>query len=255
MTSLEILNKNMPEGITLTGDLLEAVLKSLQEVATARLINEDYTHIAICLDRSGSMDTIATDIIGGFNAFIKAQKALPGKATVSLIQFDNIYETVHSFVDIKEIPELTSDTFVPRHSTALNDSFYQLIEETETAINSMLVERPGRVLFISLTDGAENASTKHSTQELKAKIDSLKDKNGWVFSFIGAEQDSFAESQARGMNAKDTMNFQKSSWGVKGMYDKLNQAAGLYRSASMDSASQAFNLSDEGENPDFKFQQ
>ena len=39
----------------------------------------DYTHIAIILDRTGSMESIRDDIIGGFNAFLDEQKQLPGK--------------------------------------------------------------------------------------------------------------------------------------------------------------------------------
>ena len=34
--------------------------------------------IVCIIDRSGSMESIRTDAIGGFNAFLKAQKELPG---------------------------------------------------------------------------------------------------------------------------------------------------------------------------------
>lgn len=32
------------------------------------------THITVILDRSGSMQSIKSDIIGGFNTFLKQQK-------------------------------------------------------------------------------------------------------------------------------------------------------------------------------------
>lgn len=35
-------------------------------------MNKDSTHIAVILDRTGSMETIRDDTIGGFNAFLAA---------------------------------------------------------------------------------------------------------------------------------------------------------------------------------------
>ena len=63
---------------------------------------EDLTHIAIILDRTGSMEDIREDTIGGFNTFLKEQQALPDEATLSLIQFDsqNPYEVIHHFEKI-----------------------------------------------------------------------------------------------------------------------------------------------------------
>jgi hypothetical protein len=49
----------------------------------------DYTHITVILDRTGSMESIRDDIIGGFNAFLEEQQKLPGKATMTLVQFDS----------------------------------------------------------------------------------------------------------------------------------------------------------------------
>jgi len=50
-----------------------------------------YTHIAIVLDSSGSMARIFSDTIGGFNTFIDTQKATPGEATFTHIQFSSSY--------------------------------------------------------------------------------------------------------------------------------------------------------------------
>ena len=44
-------------------------------------MKNDKTHISILLDRSGSMEAIRDDVIGGYNAFLAAQQQLPGKAT------------------------------------------------------------------------------------------------------------------------------------------------------------------------------
>ena len=76
----------------------------------------DYTHMAVILDRTGSMESIRDDTIGGFNAFLSEQKLQPNKATLTLVQFDSQdpYEIIHQVKTIKEVPELTKDTYVPR---------------------------------------------------------------------------------------------------------------------------------------------
>ncbi len=51
-------------------------------------MKQDYTHITVILDRSGSMESIRDDTTGGFNAFLEEQKAEPGQATLTLVQFD-----------------------------------------------------------------------------------------------------------------------------------------------------------------------
>ena len=56
---------------------------------------EDLTHITIVMDRSGSMHAVQDDAIGGFNAFVEQQCTLPGRATLTLIQFDDRYEEVY----------------------------------------------------------------------------------------------------------------------------------------------------------------
>ncbi|SVD27610.1 uncharacterized protein METZ01_LOCUS380464, partial [marine metagenome] len=94
---------------------------------------EDLTHIAIILDRTGSMEEIREDTIGGFNAFLKEQQALPDEATLSLIQFDSQdpYEVIHHFEKIKDIPKLSPETYVPRASTPLLDAIGRGINDLE----------------------------------------------------------------------------------------------------------------------------
>ena len=53
------------------------------------MTNPSYTHITVILDSSGSMHSILNDTIGGFNAFLKGQKAAPGKATLTQVHFSS----------------------------------------------------------------------------------------------------------------------------------------------------------------------
>ena len=104
-------------------------------------MKSDLTDITMVLDRSGSMCSIASDTIGGVNQFIDDQKKLPGDATFTLWQFDDVHETIHSAVPIRDVPALTS--FVPRGCTALLDAMGLAIKATgERLKNTPESERP-----------------------------------------------------------------------------------------------------------------
>ena len=66
------------------------------------------------IDRSGSMEMIKDDAIGGFNNFLKEQKRIPGEAGVTLVMFDHEYEVPYRNVDLRKVEPLTERTYVPR---------------------------------------------------------------------------------------------------------------------------------------------
>jgi len=189
----------------------------------------NYTHIAILLDRSGSMKKIKNDVIGGYNSLISEQKKEPGELTISLVQFDSHYEPVYEKVNVQEVKELTEDIYIPRSMTALNDSMARLIAETSSMIKGLSEEdKPERVLFVCMTDGEENASREYSTTALKQLIETQEGKN-WEFLYIGANQDSFKESESRGM--KHSMNFAATAEGTGVMYKAASLKMSKYRSS------------------------
>ncbi|MEK9797450.1 MAG: hypothetical protein VW713_12005, partial [Alphaproteobacteria bacterium] len=87
------------------------------------------TEIIVITDRSGSMASIAKDVIGGYNTFLKEQQAQPGEARITYTQFDDKYEVVSAGVPVKDAKELTNQTFVPRGSTALYDAIGRTLNE------------------------------------------------------------------------------------------------------------------------------
>lgn len=65
------------------------------------------TEIVVILDRSGSMSDIQKDMEGGFNSFVQEQKKLAEECTVTLVQFDTVYEVVYSNLPLSEVPVLS----------------------------------------------------------------------------------------------------------------------------------------------------
>lgn len=198
-------------------------------------MERDYTHISMLLDRSGSMDIIKDFIIEGFNNFIKDQVQQPGKLTVSLVQFDTDYDVLFDFVPGLDIPLLNNRLYTPRGSTALNDSWVRLIQETGITLAGYPEHRrPEKVLCICLSDGQENASVKYRGYEgshfIKKLVEQQEKNYNWKFIYIGADQDSRHEASLRGV--KNYMNFQKNAQSVGSTYSTLSTETIAYRSGA-----------------------
>jgi hypothetical protein len=147
-----------------------------------------YTHIAVVLDRSGSMQDVKTDTIGGFNSFLEDQKNLPGDATLTLIGFDDHYETWRDFVALKDVQALDDATFVPRGMTALLDAIGRTITETGAHLEQLPEnDRPEKVVMAIMTDGLENHSLKFNAHQIGELITHQRDVYKWQFLFNRGE--------------------------------------------------------------------
>lgn len=69
-----------------------------------------FTEIACFIDNSGSMGPLRQDAIGGFNTFLEGQKALSGRANLTLVLFGTEYMVVHDGVPIADAQPLTEST-------------------------------------------------------------------------------------------------------------------------------------------------
>ncbi|MDP6418779.1 MAG: vWA domain-containing protein [Candidatus Krumholzibacteria bacterium] len=163
-------------------------------------MKKNKTHVSIVLDRTGSMEPLRDDTIGGFNAFLNKQKKENGEATLSLIQFDSQdpFEIVHDFLAIKEVPELTRETFVPRAATPLLDAIGRSILDLERQLRlAKEQDRPSKVVVAVITDGQENASQEYSKDQIRKMIDE-KSADDWQFVFLSSDLDSYDESLSYG---------------------------------------------------------
>ena len=201
--------------------------------------NNDYTHIMCVLDRSGSMDSIKNDMIGGFNTFLADQKKVKGKATIDLIQFDDHYDILLEMKDLSEATDLTDKTYVPRGCTALLDAIGRTIRRNEESINK-LTDKPGKVICLILTDGEENASTEYDNAAIKKLITEKTDKEKWTFVYIGANQDSFAVGQKFGIKSGNVANFVSTGVGTRSAMNGLSQTMSSYRCSASASTEDYF---------------
>ncbi len=169
------------------------------------MTDKKLTHIYVLLDRSGSMQSIKSDTEGGFAALIDEQRGAIGRCQVTLAQFDDEYDIVYSGVDVKDVPALDLQ---PRGMTALLDAMGRLISTTGGKLLALPEdERPGSVMVVIMTDGLENASREFTGPAVKAMVKEQTDSYGWVFTYLGANQDAIAVGEALGVHADRAMTY------------------------------------------------
>lgn len=185
------------------------------------------TEILVITDRSGSMSSIAPDVIGGFNRFLKDQKAQPGEALITYTQFDTNYEVVYTARPISEAPDLNHSTFVPRGGTALFDAIGRTLnQQGERIAREKWAEL---VVVCIITDGEENSSREFTRERIQEMVKHAE-ANGWQFLFLAANQDAFTAAQSFGSTAKYAGNFQTNSAGVAMAYTATSATLSAMRS-------------------------
>ena len=195
---------------------------------------KNYTHITVVLDRTGSMESIRDDTIGGFNAFLQKQRAEPGKATLTLVQFDSQdpYEVVHRFRPVDLVPELTRETYVPRASTPLLDAMGRAINDLEKSLAELDKKvRPAKVVVAVVTDGQENASREFTKAQVEKMIKEKTDQEGWQFVFLSADLAAIGDALQVGIGANATLLHVKDAQGTAMAWDALAVRTAEYRAA------------------------
>ena len=102
-------------------------------------MKKDLTELVFILDRSGSMQGLEGDTIGGFNSMLEKQKKQPGEAFVSTVLFDSQTEVIHDRVRLDKVRPLTDKEYYVRGCTALLDAVGGLSITSATSTNT-----PGR---------------------------------------------------------------------------------------------------------------
>jgi hypothetical protein len=187
------------------------------------------TAIAMVLDRSGSMESIAADTIGGVNTFLTEQKRVPDPATFTLAQFDNVYEVVFEG-PVAAMPLLTPATFVPRGSTALLDAIGRTIDTLGGKLATMLeADRPGKVIVVIVTDGHENASQTFTRAQVDQMITHQRDVYKWEFVYLGANQDAIDVAGQIGIPMSHAVTYTANAAGTRNVLRSVSSKVADYR--------------------------
>ena len=197
-------------------------------------MKNNITELVFILDRSGSMGGLESDTIGGFNSLIEKQRKEDGACFVTTVLFDHEQITLHDRVPLNDVPKMTEEDYTVRGCTALIDaigSSVRHIEEIHRYIRKEDV--PEHTMFVIITDGLENASTRFSSDEVKRMIEQKKEM-GWEFLFIGANIDAVQTARSYGIAPDRAVDYRADSKGTSVVFNAVCRAVGgMRRSAPM----------------------
>ncbi len=178
-------------------------------------MNKTQVFNVIILDKSGSMESIREAAINGFNETLngikKAQKKFADTQEhyVSLLTFcDCEKKYVFDKVSVAEARPLTMEDYEPCCCTPL----YDAMGFTLTSMRNYVHQLPDAVVVVTIiTDGLENASKEYTGLAVKKLVEALK-REGWTFTYMGANQDSV--EVAFNLSIRNARNFDYSAEGT-----------------------------------------
>lgn len=187
------------------------------------MTNPNLAYVALVIDRSGSMQGMRSVVVDGVNKFLAAQRKLAGECRVTVVFFGDSVDPVLTDAPLAEVRDIGLADYRPCGGTPLYDAMCQTIDYLGARL-ALLPEphRPGLVTVLTVTDGEENTS-KCTSQDVAWRIKEQRDRYGWVFQFIGADQAAILEAIRWGISPANAAQYDASS--------SLSNAS-VFRSAS-----------------------
>ena len=196
-------------------------------------MKKNLTEMVFILDKSGSMQGLESDTIGGFNSMIDRQKKQDGEALVSTVLFSDNSKVIHDRVDIRKIEPLTDRQYYVEGCTALIDAIGGAIHHIGNVHKYAREEDvPEHTIFVITTDGMENASHKYSSDQVKAMVKRQKEKYGWEFLFLGANIDAVETAAHFGIMEDRAVTFHNDARGQQLNYEVVSKTMSAFRACS-----------------------
>ena len=179
--------------------------------------------IGIVLDRSGSMQSIRTEVIEGFNRLLAQQKEIRQAASLALVLFNDRVTLLYDAVPIADVPALSAESYLPEGGTALNDAIGLMAQA--------LGKRASRLtptLIIAITDGNENSSREFSEAHVRQIVRYRQVNHDWEFLFLGP-QSGHHYARMLGIPEDHIIGFDADSTGITQIMDRLGTTLEAYR--------------------------
>ena len=194
--------------------------KNRKSETTQRVFN------LIILDESGSMTAIAKQAVSGLNETFQtirnAQKEHQKQQYfISFVTFNSGW--IRKVMDMQPVDvtkNMVWNDFRPDNCTPLFDAMGQSLNELKR-----YVEKEDVVLVTIITDDMENASQEYSGRDIKKLVADLKEK-GWVFAYIGTNQDVDAVADDLGIRSR--MRYEYSDEGTRGMFEEERRSRRVF---------------------------
>ncbi len=194
-------------------------------------------NVHVVIDRSGSMQSIRDDAIGGFNSFLNDTRATHQRWWVWLFDTRGI-DLLQENVPASKVRELDEATYVPRASTPLYDAVGMALARAREA------RKTKRNILMVLTDGKENSSREWSSRDVKKELTRLSKEENWQVIFVATGAEAWAETDAFDMGA--VIKNRRSGRSLRGAYGSAAAVSADYAEAGA-ARSALFEIGDDGE--------
>jgi Mg-chelatase subunit ChlD len=182
------------------------------------------TEIICIIDKSGSMGSLKSDTLGGYNSFIESQQKLDCKSKITTILFNSSTQILNDGVDIQECELLNNSNYITQGGTALLDAIGDAIDNmNKRLVKTPKADRPSKIVCVIITDGEENQSRQYTKDKINCMIEFQRELLDWEFLFLGANQDAIQAGSNLGIRTDRSVTFSANSRGVDSVYENLSK--------------------------------
>lgn len=202
-------------------------------------MNNNLTDVTFLVDRSGSMADIKEKVESTMKEILQSQQNGPGECRLTVYQFNtgNLFQenkcVLDKTVDGVKIEDVKSITINPTGGTPLIDALCKTIDETGSRFARLREEeRPGKVVFVIVTDGEENSSRQFGWKDSQDRVKRQSETYNWLFMYVGCNQDALKEGENLGLKRSSSMTYKTSDVGMKGLSASVGSKLGTIRGMS-----------------------
>ena len=221
--------------------LLLYCLTTLKEFT---MLKNKKTYYQLILDKSGSMHDCVNTTINGFNEQMQMIRSLKKKHpkqefVVSLTTFNQEVHFDINQEDPDTIKELTSNnnfhdykkdenliSYLPNGMTALYDAIGMSVNNILKLANDEINNDQATVVVVIITDGHENASVKHSYDQIQSMIKELELSDNWTFSYLSNTPDAVDYAMRMNIKRENAIKYSKNT--MKEDYDDIKLSMESY---------------------------
>lgn len=178
-------------------------------------------HLALVVDRSGSMEFLVNEVISNVNAVLDS---LQPSDRVSILFFEDPYGVVRFVEDqpADKIRRLEHRDYFPLGGTPLYDAvgvaISDVVAPTLGAGNSLR-----RGIVVVLSDGEENSSTMYSLSDARQAVSTARSK-GIDIRFYGMGPAATGEASALGIPISNTIQVSQTASGLDEAFDDVQRS-------------------------------
>ncbi|CAG9427035.1 vWA domain-containing protein [Providencia alcalifaciens] len=185
--------------------------------------------LVFILDKSGSMSGFESDTVGGYNSVLTENRNKAGKTFITTVLFNNKTSLLHNREPIDKVKNLTLDDYSVDGNTALLDAIGDTMVKMR---ENRKITKNNNVLFVIITDGEENSSTKYSQAKIKSMIKSAEVEDKWDFIFLGANIDAITAADNIGIKSSNATGYVQDGTGYDKAYKAVNKAVEAKQNAA-----------------------